>query len=810
MCSSLLWILVFFSCFSLLAYHRASLAVWALGLSLLLVFYSAWAEASMLGLGLMWVCFFLFFSPLLFAGFRQRFITKPIFAFYRKIMPTMSRTEREALNAGTISWEGDLFSGQPRWQKLLAIPSPQLSEEEQAFLEGPVEELCEMIDDWDISFKRGDLPPHLWSFLKKQGFFGLMIPKEYGGKEFSNYACSQVQVKVQARSVTVGTTVSVPNSLGPAELLLHYGTPEQKAYYLPRLASGEEVPCFALTSPEVGSDATAMLDHGVVCKDKRLGKSGLGIRLNWDKRYITLAPVATVIGLAFKLYDPDHLLGEKVDLGITCALIPRKTNGITIGRRHYPLSAVFQNGPIQGKDVFIPLDYIIGGPERAGQGWKMLMECLAGGRAVSLPAVVTGASKAAVLVTGAYSRVRRQFKQAIVRFEGVAEVLGQMAGQLYLMEAARVFILSALDKGEKPALASAIVKSQLTEKARLIGNDAMDIQGGKGIMMGPRNLIGRSYEAIPIAITVEGANILTRNMIIFGQGAMRCHPYVFKEYQAARQKDDAKGLSDFDQAFFAHVGFAISNFFRSLVLGLTGAKLVMAPASSLKSYYQQLTRYSSIFALLADVAMVVYGKDLKRKESISARLGDLHSQLYLLSATLNYYHHDGERKEEYPVAAWACQTAIYEMELRIEELLQNLPFRSLAFFLRAIVFPWGRSCSKPSVALTKQVASLFSTQSLTRQRMTEGLFLKSCSGNYVAELELAFAKIIQAEPLEKLIRKAVQAGSLEGFDFKEQALHAMEAGLITVEQLQLLTEAESARQQVIAVDDFEAGELVRL
>ncbi len=804
-----IWFAAFFISFLVLTYRRASLSVWAMSLGLVLFFFSLWSQSSYTVLIFLWLGFLLFFLPLLFTPIRQRILTKPILAFYQNMMPTMSRTEREALNAGTVSWEGDLFGGRPAWKKLLALPLPQLTAEEKAFLEGPVEKLCSMIDDWDITHKRADLPPSIWDFLKKEGFFGLLIPKEYGGKGFSNYACSEVQIKAQACSVSVGTTVSVPNSLGPAELLLHYGTPEQKAYYLPRLALGEEIPCFALTSPDAGSDATSMTDWGVVCREENEGQSALGIRLNFSKRYITLAPVATVIGLAFKLYDPDHLLGEKEDIGITCALIPRQTKGVQIGRRHLPLSAQFQNGPVQGKNVFIPVAWIIGGPAMAGQGWRMLMECLAGGRAVSLPAVTTGGAKSAVFCSGAYARIRKQFKQAIGRFEGVAEVLARMAGNLYLMDAARLFTVAALDRGEKPAVASAIIKYHITERARCIGNDAMDIQGGKGIILGPKNYLGRGYEAIPIAITVEGANILTRNMIIFGQGVIRCHPYVFAEYEAARLKDEKKAVSQFDRVIFSHLGFILSNLVATFFFGLTQAKLVAAPRGKMKKYFQQATRFSAAFALLSDLCMVVYGGSLKRKESVSARLGDILSNLYLLSSVLNRYHQEGSPLEDLPLVRWAGQTCLYNLQQAMDEILLNFPFKSLAFLLRFIIFPFGKPFTKPPMRLASQLAQLFTAPTALRKRLTAGLFSSPLPNNHYFQLEEALVKTIEAEPIEKIIRKAVQTGEVSGYHFQEQAEMALTKGIISQEQYTIFKQADALRQKIIAVDDFAPEELKR-
>ena len=498
----MIWALLFVFCFGVLAYQRAARNIWSLSCVLLLAFFSLWSHVSIFTMSLLWLIFFVIFLPLYVFPLRRYLVIGPLFSLYRRMMPTMSNTEKEALSAGTVTWEGDLFRGNPNWSTLLSKPAPSLSLEEQAFLEGPVETLCAMIDDWDITHNRADLPPEMWQFIKEQGFFGLIIPKEYGGKAFSAYAHSQILTKIYGCSVTAATTVSVPNSLGPAELLLHYGTPEQRQYYLPRLARGEEIPCFALTSPDAGSDAGAMTDSGVVMWGEYEGKRVLGIQLNWNKRYITLVPVATVIGLAFKLYDPDHLLGDKEDVGITCALIPRHVAGITAGRRHFPLGAPFQHGPVRGDNVFIPIEWIIGGPPMAGKGWGMLMECLAAGRAISLPASAIGGGKLLSYATGAYARVRNQFGVPIGYFEGIEEALARIAGHTYMMDAARSFTVQAIDQGEKPAVASAIIKYHVTELGRKVANDAMDVHGGKTVCLGPKNYLARGYESVPISITL--------------------------------------------------------------------------------------------------------------------------------------------------------------------------------------------------------------------------------------------------------------------------------------------------------------------
>lgn len=803
------WVLAFLGSISTLAYQRATLAVWTLAIVLFLVLLTILSHASFWSLSICWVIFVITIVPLYATGLRRQFITRRVLNFYRHNMPTMSSTESEALAAGTVGWEGELFKGNPSWEKLLNYPKPILSVEERAFLEGPVQTLCAMINDWDITHNRADLPPEMWQFLKDEGFFALIIPKEYGGKAFSAYAHSQVLTTVYGKSASVASTIAVPNSLGPAELLLHYGTEEQKNYYLPRLARGEEIPCFALTGLEAGSDAGAMMDKGIVCWGEHEGEKVLGIRLSWNKRYITLAPVATVIGLAFKLYDPEHLLGEQKKLGITCALIPRNTPGITIGRRHFPCNAVFQNGPTQGKDVFIPVTWIIGGPKMAGQGWRMLMECLAAGRAISLPASATGGGKMVAFTAGAYARIRRQFKVPIGRFEGIEEVLARIAGYTYLMDATRTFTAAIIDTGEKPAVASAITKYHVTELGRAVIDDAMDLHGGKGICLGPNNYLGRFYQAIPIAITVEGANILTRSMIIFGQGAMRCHPYILAEFNAASLADENRASVEFDQALMGHISFTLTNFFRTVVLGLTSAKIVKVPAVATKRYFQQATRFSAAFAMLADISLLVLGGSLKRKESISARLGDILSYLYLLSAVLKHHQDQGGNADDLPLVRWASLTCLFEIQEGIDGLLKNFPNRWLAYFLRVLIFPVGMRFSKPDDKLGFKVAQLLLAPTSTRTRLTEGAFTADVSDNVLAVIENALQKVIAAEPVEKQIKAAVHDKLVKGEDLIEQSRAALEKGIISDEQLAILLAAEEARQKVISVDDFAPEELMR-
>lgn len=792
----------------LLAYHRAALWMWTTALALLLVIATRVYGVS-ISLIVCWILFLGIFIPLNYLPWRRRYFSSRVLSMFIKDMPAMSRTEKEAIAAGTVTWEGDLFRGNPDWNKLLSLPPAQLTDEELEFLDGPVETLCGMINDWDITHNRADLPPEVWVFMKEQGFFGLIIPKQYGGKGFSAYAHSQIIIKISGRSITASTTVSVPNSLGPAELLLEYGTEGQKNYYLPKLARGEEVPCFALTSPEAGSDAGSMTDHGIVCWGEHAGVKVLGMRLNWNKRYITLAPVATVIGLAFKLYDPDHLIGSKTDIGITCALIPRNTAGVKIGRRHFPLDTPFQNGPTQGNDVFIPLDWIIGGREQAGNGWRMLMESLAGGRAITLPSSAVGGAKVLAYTTGAYARIRRQFHMSIGSFEGIEEPLARIGTYSYIMDAARTFVTGSLNHGEKPAVASAIVKYHVTELARLVTRDAMDIHGGKAICLGPNNYLGRGYESSPIAITVEGANILTRNLIIFGQGAMRCHPYIYKEIQAAQIDDEKKRLIDFDRVLFKHLGFSISNVVRAFATGVTGSHLVFAPGGKTKRYFQHATRFSSAFALIADISMIIMGGSLKRKESISARLGDILSYLYLLSAVLKHYHDQGRNIDDLPLVRYASDFCLFETQERFDEILKNFPSRTTAFLLRLFIFPLGMRFARPRDKYNHKIAQLFTSPTTTRQRLSAGAYISAAQHNPLADIQDALIKCIAAEPIEKMIRNAAHDGLLTGYTPAEKLQHALDSKLITIEQFDICIQAEAARKKVIAVDDFAPEELTQ-
>ena len=795
----------------LLAYLRARMMVWTVTVGTLLALLSLFATPGPV-IGFVWIAFLVIALLLNLTPLRRAVLSRPIFRWFKRALPAMSRTEQEAIEAGTVWWDGELFSGKPNWRKLLAIPAPKLSAEEQAFLDGPVEQLCTLLDDWHITHERADLPPNVWSFIKEQRFFGMIIPRQFGGLEFSALAHSSVVMKVASRSITAAVTVMVPNSLGPAELLLRYGTDAQKNHYLPRLARGEDVPCFALTGPEAGSDASSIPDVGIVCRGEYQGNNNvLGIRLTWEKRYITLGPVATVLGLAFKLHDPDHLLGDKCELGITLALIPTRHPGVNIGRRHFPLNMAFQNGPNWGKDVFIPLDWVIGGQQYVGQGWRMLMECLAAGRSISLPALSTGGGKLAARATGAYARIRKQFKVPIGAFEGVEEALARIAGNAYLMDAARVMTAGAVDAGERPSVVSAIAKYHLTERLRQSINDAMDVQGGSGICMGPRNLLARIYQSIPISITVEGANILTRSLIIFGQGAIRCHPYVYKEMQAAADSDCARGLRNFDQAFFAHLGFTLSNAARTLWLGLTGARFASAPVTGVtQRYYQQLTRLSSALALTADVAMLLLGGALKRKERLSARLGDVLSCLYLASTVLKRFEDDSRPADDAPLVRWVCDDLLYRAQDALQDFLRNFPNRPVARLLGWCAFPWGRSFAIPCDRQGHLLARLLLEPSAARDRLTSGIFVPADPQQTMGRIEDALRKVIAADPVEKIFNDAVKKALVAGHDIEQQIQHALQRGVLNTAQVDLLRAAHAARRAVIQVDDFAPEYLSRL
>jgi len=781
---------------------RAPAWAWSGSVGLYLLAWPDLHDVSFWALSPVWLVFIPAALVLGVPSIRRNIISGPFMEQFRRMMPAMSDTEREALEAGSTWWEAELFSGRPDWNKLLDYPAPRLSAEEQAFIDGPVNQLCSMIDDWEITEQLHDLPQPVWDFLKQQRLFGMIIPKQYGGLEFSAYGHSCVVMKIASRSITAAVTTMVPNSLGPAQLLLHYGTEEQKKYYLPRLARGEEIPCFALTGPDAGSDAAAMPDKGVVCRQEFEGKDQLGIRLNWEKRYITLGPVATVLGLAFKLYDPDQLLGSDKELGITLALIPTDTPGIDIGSRHFPLNQSFMNGPNRGKDVFIPIDWIIGGQARIGQGWRMLMECLADGRSISLPALSCGGGKLASRATGAYAAVRKQFKTPIGKFEGVAEVLGRIAGNTYAMDAARGLTTLALDSGEKPSVASAIVKYHLTERMRRVIDDAMDVHGGRGICMGPRNYLGRIYQAVPISITVEGANILTRSLIIFGQGAIRCHPYLLKEMQTAQQREPI----GFDRALFGHVKLLLSNLARGVFHSLSGARFVKAPVTGEEAgYYRKLTRMSAVFSVTAEAALLTLGGTLKRKESLSARLGDVLSHLYLASAALKRFADQGRQPADRPLLEWAVRDSLYEAQQKLFEVYDNLPARWLGRMLKWMLFPYGASYRAANDALLQRAANVILRWGSARERLTEGLFVSEDDHESLAQLEVALEKASAAQAVLSHLRKAMRNGQLASGDPEHCLVAAVSAGVIDEREAAQVRAAVAARQRVIGVDEFPAN-----
>jgi acyl-CoA dehydrogenase len=799
--------LVFLLASGIAAYHRWRLATWAAATASALV--AAWLlgahAAATVAAGLLLALVAL---PLLLPAIRKPYITAPLLRFYTKILPPLSETERVALESGTVGFEGELFSGRPDWDRLLSQPRPVLTDEEQAFLDGPTEQLCRMIDDWDITHVHADLPPELWEFIKRERFFGMIIPKEYGGLGFSALAHHKVIQKISSISTVVSSTVGVPNSLGPGELLMHYGTEEQKQHYLPRLADGREVPCFALTGPFAGSDATSIPDYGIVCTGEWNGASVVGVKLTFEKRYITLAPVATVIGLAFRMYDPDGLIGDTTDIGITLALLPRDTPGVEVGRRHFPLNSPFQNGPVEGREVFIPLSQLIGGEDFAGQGWRMLVECLSVGRAITLPSTASGGAKMGAIATGAYARIRKQFGLSIGRFEGVAEALARIAGKAYAISALAQATASAVDRGEKPAVPSAIAKHHCTEMGRDVVIDAMDVHGGKGIVLGPRNYLGRAWQATPISITVEGANIMTRSLMIFGQGAILCHPWVLKEMKAALLPDEADRLEEFDRNLFGHIGFALSNAVRSLWFGLTAASIGKAPGDGYtRRYYRKLNRYSAVLALCADTSMLLLGGKLKFKESLSGRLGDVLSHLYIASAMLKRYEDEGRPVGDRPLLAWAFHDSVHRMETSLSAALRNFPVRPVGWLLWLLVFPLGRRAQAPSDRLGHKAASLLMSPSDARDRLAEGVFTTPGANNPAGRVNSYLPKVILAEPVERKFMKALKHSDIEALDFGAQLDEGVREGWITADERAQLEELREMTLDAITVDDFEAWEL---
>lgn len=795
-------ILIMIGLFIWLLIKQASIEVWAITFSFTALFMFKYDVLGPFTQTFVWLMCGLFIlgaiNPL-----RRKFVSHYLFKVVGQALPKMSATEREALEAGTTGWEANLFSGEPDFEILRKEPNIRLRSDEQAFIDGPVHRLCRMIDDWDITHNRTDMPQEVWKYIREEGFLGMIIPKQYGGLEFSATAVMSVLTILYGRSVTVATTVAVPNSLGPAELLLNYGTEEQKDYYLPRLAHGLDLPCFALTGPNAGSDAASIPDQGVVTYGEFQGKQVLGIRVSWDKRYITLCPVATLIGLAFRLFDPENILGKGHDLGICCALIPVETPGVIKGRRHFPLNIAFLNGPTQGQDVFIPLDYLIGGEKMVGQGWRMLMECLSAGRAISLPSSASGGAQSAAMASGAYARIRKQFNQPIGYFEGIEEPLARIAGITYIIDASLTMTAGDIDRGQKSAVAGAILKYHATEGSRQVALDAMDIHGGKGICLGPNNYLGRGYQGAPISITVEGANILTRSLIIFGQGAIRSHPYVLKEIESIRNQN----LSAFDKAIWGHFQFILSNWMKSFIFIFTDAKLTKAPAGVTKCYYQLIHRYSSNLAFLADFCMLSLGAQLKRMEKISARLGDLLSCLYLASGVLKRFYQDGEPQGDLPLVHWCCQQLLHECELAIQGIITNFPTRWGRIALKLMLQPWGRLRLAPSDNLGKKLARLLMHPNESRTRLTRFVFREPLENCPLGRLEQAFHQICAVEELEKRVLKGVKEGRIHSLSPLDRIQEAESVQILTSEEAQQLITAELARQEVLAVDDFSYQDL---
>ena len=807
--NTLIFILLYIVCAVALAYYRASLRTATITCASLFFLY------ILFGSKFVFITIILLVTTAILGllslhDFRKATISRLIFKWYKRVLPPLSATEQEAIGTGSVWWEGELFTGKPQWQKLLSNGTPRLSEAEQAVLDGPVEELCKMVDSWQINHVLSDIPAQVMTFIKQHKFLGMIIPEEYGGLGLSAVAQSEVLSKLFGVSRVVGNIIVIPNSLGPAELLLKYGTEKQKQQYLAKLASGEEIPCFALTGPLAGSDATAIPDTGIVCEGDWQGEKIIGMRLNFNKRYITLAPIATLIGLAFKLKDPDHLLGDTEDYGITCALVPRATAGVDIGRRHYPVGDPFHNGPIRGKDVFVPLDYIIGGIEMAGKGWTMLVNCLSAGRCIVLPTLSNSFAKRTLAATSAYTRIRQQFNVPICQFEGIQKPLARIAGLTYIIDAGRLQTAHAITKGEQPAVPASILKYHCTEMCRQIMLDAFDIHAGKAIMKGPKNYLASSYESFPVAITVEGANIMTRNLMIFGQGAIRCHPYTLKELELAHTEDGESALSQFNDILFKHIGSVFHNGARAFVMGITGSRVEPSPVDTpLKHYYQHINRLSAAFAFTADVAIVLLQASLKRREMISARLGDLLSMLYLASMVLKQYQDQGNPREDLPVVQWAMQYLINRYQTAMQEIIHNFPNRLVALKLRLITFPLGQHFHKPSDAIETEIARLITHNTETRKRLIAGIFDTPCDADPIGELNELVALADVMEPLEKKMRSAEKTGKMAATLGMDRVDASEKASVLDSEQASQLREYYKRVQAIINVDEFDYSEFSR-
>ncbi len=740
---------------------------------------------------------------------RRVALIEPIFRKVKGILPKVSATEQEALNAGTIGFDAELFSGTPDWEKLRAVPPITLTAEEKAFLDGPTAELCRMVDDWKIRHDQHEIPEPIWDFVKKNGFLGMLISKEHGGLGFSAQAQSLILGKIASRSPDVCTLVMVPNSLGPGELIEKYGTPEQKEHYLPRLAKGLEVPCFSLTGPTSGSDAATMRDVGYVTRGRHEGKEVVGIRVSWDKRYITLGPNATLIGLAFRLMDPDNILDRGADLGITLALIPASHPGVNIGRRHLPSGSAFPNGPNWGKDVFIPMEWVIGGDKMVGQGWRMLMECLAAGRSISLPSSSAAGAKSLLRNSTAYARVRKQFDLPIGKMEGLEEPLARMVEVAYVNEAARGVTAAMVSRGEKPSVISAIMKYQTTERMRRALNDAMDLHGGKGMCDGPTNWLQAAYQAMPVGITVEGANILTRSLITFAQGALRSHPYLYKEIQACQDFDEERGLNAFDAAFRGHVSFALSNmfgaFFHNVTFGIFGH--VPEKAYGTAEWYRQLWRASRNFALVADLTVAVLGGGLKTKQKLTGRLADALSELYLLSCVLKRYEDDGKPANDKHIVALCARNGLFHFQEALRGTIDNFPVAPVRWLMRLAVFPLGAHYKPAPDWLGHKAVELVLVPGEVRDRLTRYIFVSSDPNDATGALELAFVKAVAAEAVEKKLNRAIRDGRVQRVHGTDWFADAVKQGIITAAEGEQLRELEALTERVIAVDHFDPAEV---
>ncbi|MEC9039450.1 MAG: acyl-CoA dehydrogenase [Pseudomonadota bacterium] len=748
-------------------------------------------------------------------------LSRPLLGWVRSRLPKLSPTEQEALNSGSVDWDGELFSGQPEWNKLLDAAPAHLTSEEQAFLDGPVEELCKMLDDWQITHEDYDLPDKVWKFIRSKGFFGLVIPEEDGGLGFSNTAHSEIVMKISTRSVSAAVTVMVPNSLGPGELLMHYGTDKQKQHYLPRLAGGEEIPCFALTSPVAGSDAGAIPDKGIVCKGEWNGKEVLGLKVTWNKRYITLAPVATLIGLAIKVYDPEHLLGEQDEIGVTCVMVPRDTDGVNAGARHLPMNTVFMNGPTWGTEVFIPMEQVIGGQDMLGKGWKMLLECLSIGRSISLPALGTGAGKLASLATGSYAYTREQFGRSISQFEGVQEALEPIAGYTYMMDAARLLTAGMLDRGVRPSVPSAVLKYRNTDLMREVINHAMDVVAGRGVITGPRNFLARAYQAVPIGITVEGANILTRSLMVFGQGAIRCHPFIVEEIEAAGMEDQDKAAKKFDGIFYRHLAHTTRNALRAFVLGLSKGWLESAPRQGdIQKYYRQLSRFSAAFALMTDVTLLTVGGGLKARQRLSGRMADCLVQLYYATAVIKQWHEEGYPDDQRDLVEWCLQTCLHDLQNSMREAIINFPVPALRWPLRLMVFPLGATgLNGPDDKLGAKVAATIVKDTPVRQRISRGTFINADPSDSLGRVLNAYRLANETEESRHKLHEAIRSRDedevdgialLMGHQRKELVDWACAQGIVKAEECPKLEEALTALYDVIRVDAFDADGLKSL